>query len=181
MNPFGPSFTLKTNKQKISNWYASNDHWGLQSKSKELNRIQLLLSEIPSLSYKKTLLVSWRTTQEQANKFPGKKIEWYSMMDVKGEKPAIASAEGLYELLQTFRSKHQSYDLIIVDRIMYTGVIGNSLNLAQLYFQDLLKKDGILVSCCLETFAPPRFPMLLYQESFMDLRTCHYRVRTYLQ
>lgn len=103
------------------------------------------------------------------------------MMEVKGEKPAIATAESLYELLNTFRAKRQTYDLIILDRIMYTGVIGNSLSLAQLYFQDLLKKDGILISCCLETFAPPRFPMLLYQESFIDLRTCHYRVRTYLK
>lgn len=74
MNHFGPSLTLKTAKHKISSWYADNDHWGLKSEAKEGNRVQLLLSEIPQLSYKKTLLISWRATQEQVNDFPGKKL-----------------------------------------------------------------------------------------------------------
>lgn len=164
----------------IKKWYETHDNWGLTTEHKERTRLQLLLNELPQKKYSNVLLISWKPHQFLVKYFPQKSVTIYSFFLSKNA-TQITSTESLLELLKSLVTLKKKYDLILFDRILYTDVIGNIISLVQLYSLPLLTKDGILASCCLGALAPPRFPLLLIQESYLDLLENHYRLKIYTQ
>jgi hypothetical protein len=128
----------------LDSWYTANDSWGYSSVSQERSRLQLLSAEIPNLKYKKTLVISWQLFEECVPLYPGKSVEWYSFLGNKSQDNTILTPDSLFTFLARIQNKKE-YDLIILDRVVYTGVIGNALSLLQMYIKNLLKKDGLLV------------------------------------
>lgn len=166
--------------EKINVWYETNDSWGLSPSQSDKSRLQLLLNELPHKKYSNILAISWKPHQFLVDYFSKKSLDLYSFLPAK-HATHISTTESFLELLKKSGQAKKKYDLIIFDRVLYTGVIGNTLSLVQLYTLPLLATDGIVASCCLGILAPPRFPLLLIQEAYLDLLENNYRLKVYIK
>lgn len=167
--------------EELDQWHASDDPWQYESTPDDLRRKSILLSEIPSRSYGRTLDIGC------GQGFVTRDLPGSSVMGIDISSQAIARAQRYSDDALQFRQAsifdlagcEERYDLIIVTGVLYPHYIGNSLTLIYRIVDRLLAENGVLVSVHIDAWYKARFPLLLLKQHFYDYREYTHRLEVY--
>ncbi|WP_026947192.1 class I SAM-dependent methyltransferase [Algoriphagus marincola] len=171
------------NKKDLEDWYKVSDPWGYEKNKDDLIRKKILLSEIPNREYVNVLDIGCGEgfiTKE----LPGEKILGVDISEnaISFAKENIGSPRieflscDLFDLPNKVEIK---FDLIIITGVLYSQYIGNSNSLIYLIIDQLLKKNGVLVSVHIDEWYKSRFPYLLINEYYYSYREYSHILEVY--
>ncbi len=169
---------------ELENWYKQDDPWKYENNSDDLNRKNILLSEIPVKDYRNVLDIGCGQGFITRD-LPGKNILGVDISLEAINKARLYQSQrinflhsSIFELQNKLTDK---YDLIIITGVLYPQYIGNSYNLIYTVLDKLLDKSGVLVSVHIEDWYKLRFPYLMLKEYFYKYRDFTHRLEVYVK
>jgi predicted TPR repeat methyltransferase len=174
--------TTIQSKQELDSFYSEQDPWQYTDHPDDARRKMELLSLIPPREFERTLDIGC------GNGFltfdlPGKAVTgvdlsssavaWASQTrDMRDDAARFSFvAASLFELDPT---RLGLFDLIVITGVLYPQYIGRSSSLVRQRVDALLEEGGILVSCHIDEWSPPRFPY-----TALDVELYAYRGHTH--
>lgn len=163
-------------REDIEKWHVQNDPWDYNQNKDDLNRKEILLSEIPQKKYRKVLDIG--CGQGFITKhLPGDEIFGVDISEnaigyaKKIEKENLVFKQGsIFDIDKLFDTK---FDLIIITGVLYKQYIGSSSNLIYVLLNKVLNKGGILISVHINDWYTMQFP-------YFKLKQLYYRYREYI-
>lgn len=168
----------------LNSFHKKKDPWNYNSNPEDKKRLNILLSEIPERNYDNVLDIG--CGQGFITKhLPGEKI---TGVDISHEAIDFAQnhsndrinfIEGsIFDLNKILDSK---YDLIVITGVLYPQYIGSSSSLIYLIINELLEKDGILISVHIEEWYKCQFPFLKLNEMIYSYREYFHKLEIYIK
>jgi len=161
---------------ELEKWWESPDPWGYENNPDDLNRRAMLLSVLPKKHYQKVLDIGcgngFVTTRLPGKEIIGVDISANAIRHAKDRSKDFAHIQylqhSIFDLPELGWS--DSFDLIVITGVLYPQYIGKSEKLAYMIFDDLLKKNGHLVSCHIEEWYHSRFPYITLEREYYPYR-----------
>lgn len=166
-------------------FHISEDPWGYENNNEDLKRKEILLSEIPVQNYKNVLDIG--CGQGFVTKdLPGENI-WgvdLSQTAIDFAKKNISAGKvnfkqgSLFEIDRLFEIK---FDLIVITGVLYPQYIGNSSSLIYLLIDNILNKNGIILSVHINEWYNCQFPYLKIRDTYYMYREFMHNLEIYLK
>lgn len=166
----------------LEKWHRKNDPWQYNDNPEDKKRKLILLSQLPQREYKNVLDIGC------GQGFITKDLPGRRVVGVDVSKNAIKYAKkikkkglsfitaSIFDLNNIFK---QRFDLIVITGVLYRQYIGDSHNLIYLIIDNLLEKDGVLVSVHHDEWCQAKFPYLMPKQSYYDYRDFVHRLEVY--
>lgn len=178
---------LKTMLQPIKDlekWFEKKDPWGYENNSEDKKRKNILLSELPNRTYKRTLDIGC------GHGYITKVLPGKSVLGVDISNNAIKQAKQFttsklhFETCSLFNLNNKGYnkfDLILITGVLYPQYIGNSYTYIYDVIDKMLNTNGILVSIHINEWYRGRFPFFFLKEKFYRYRDFVHRLEVYIK
>ena len=174
-------------KQELNCFYSEQDPWRYADHPDDVRRKTKLLSLIPPRQFERTLDIGC------GNGFltfdlPGKAvigvdlsssaIAWANRTrDMRDDAARFSFvAASLFDLDST---RLGLLDLIVITGVLYPQYIGRTSSLVRQRIDGLLEEGGILVSCHIDEWCPPRFPYTALDVELYPYRDHTHRLEIY--
>lgn len=172
---------------ELDAFYDKPDPWGYKASPDDERRKNELLSLVPKRHWKSTLDIGCGDGFVTFN-LPGN-----SVVGVDLSSNAIEWAEhnrALHKDANRFQFRNSSlfeidaeklgrFDLIVITGVLYPQYIGRSFSIVRQIIDSLLEKNGVLVSCHIDEWSPPRFPYSILDISLYPYRGYTHRLEIY--
>lgn len=171
-------------QEDLEAWHKAKDPWNYENDKEDAKRKKILLSEIPEKTYRHVLDIG--CGQGFVTKdLPGERVTGVDVSQVAIQKAkALESPVLRFEQANVFdlpRRFQETFDLIIINGLMYPPYIGSSQSLIYLIVDRLLEEDGILISVHIQSWYKARFPFLLTKEYYYDYREYMHKLEVYVK
>ena len=171
----------------LEKWWENPDPWGYENNPDDMNRKAMLLSVLPKKQYQKVLDLGcgngFVTTRLPGKEIIGVDVSANAIRHAKDrskEFPHIQYLQhSIFDLPDLGWSA--SFDLIIITGVLYPQYIGKSEKLAYIILDDLLKKNGHLVSCHIEEWYQCRFPYITLHRDYYPYREYVHILEVYVK
>lgn len=167
---------------ELNSWHNQKDPWDYENSADDIKRRNILLSEIPQKHYETVLDIGcgqgFITQSLPGNKVYGVDISANAIKFAKQkETDALKFLEGsIFDITKIVPEK---FDLIIITGVLYQQYIGKSTNLIYQLIDEILKKDGVLISVHIDDWYYSQFPYLRIKELFYKYRTYNHKLEIY--
>lgn len=170
-------------KEALDDWYRNRDPWGYETNPDDAKRKRILLDSIPPGKYRRVLDVGcgsgFITRDLPGGEIIGIDLSEAALNDARqrSSRPNISyQAASLFDLSL---GKFGSFDLIVITGILYPQYVGTAAPLVHLLIDEVLKKDGILVSVHIDEWCRQRFPYLMAWSDTYSYRDYIHRIEVY--
>lgn len=170
-------------KKDLEAWYSEQDPWKYEKNPEDLKRKKILLSEIPNLKFSHTLDIGcgngFITKDLPGNFIKGIDI---SANAIQAAKKSISSKHITFEEKDIFsihKNESKGYDLVIITGLLYEQYIGSSSNLIFLLIDQILNKNGILLTVHIDSWYHCRFPYNLFYQRVYPYKTYLHKLEVY--
>lgn len=173
--------------QELDGFYAQPDPWNYQSHPDDLRRKNELLALLPRRGYARTLDVGCGAGFLTLD-LPGEQVlgvdvsapalEWAQR--ARAERPdaqRFAFEQG--SVLELDAGRLGSFELVVVTGVLYAQYIGKAFSVARTRIDALLAPGGVLVSCHIAEWEPPRFPYTCLDTVIYPYRGHTHRLEVY--
>lgn len=169
-------------KEEIEKWHLKDDPWDYKNNKQDVERREILLSEIPNLDYKNVLDIGCGQgfiTQD----LPGEKILGVDISANAIKYAKLKENERLRflesSIFNVLENTNEVFDLIIITGVLYKQYIGKSSKLVYLIIDKLLQKNGVLVSVHIDDWYYSAFPYLKIKQLYYPYRSYTHKLEIY--
>lgn len=170
----------------LENWYKDVDPWNYESSIDDKKRKDILLHYLPKIQYANVLDIGcghgYITRYLPGKKVTGVDISVGAIKQAKKLSPKSSDgttiqyvASDMYDLVH----QKEKYDLIIITGVLYPQYIGNSNNLIYQIIDNLLTKNGVLVSVHISEWYSSHFPYVLTKSATYGYRDYNHLLEIY--
>lgn len=171
----------------LDRFYVEQDPWGYANHPDDGRRKIELLSLIPLIKFRRTLDIGC------GNGFLTFDLPGLDVVGVDISAAAVSWAEHARNVHPDGRrfsffasslfdldpEKTGSFDLIVITGVLYPQYIGKTASLARQKIDSLLEEGGVLVSCHISEWHPPRFPYNTLDVAIYPYRNHTHRLEIY--
>jgi len=167
---------------ELNEFHKTNDPWGYFSNPDDLNRAEILLSEIPDIQYNNVLDIGcgqgFITSKLQGNNIYGVDISEEAIKQAKKRnEDKINFVQGsIFDLNKIFSIK---FDLVVITGVLYPQYIGHSSALIYKIIDDLLIKGGFLITVHIDEWYSCSFPYLKIKQFYYPYREYNHKLEIY--
>lgn len=176
-----PQFMIEE-KQDLEKSYSTRDPWGYESNPEDQRRRSILLSEIPGRAYRNVLDIGcghgFITKALPGERITGVDISANALAHAKenaSEKFTFIESD-LFNLPNAVSGE---FDLIVVTGVLYPQYIGKARSLVYQIVDNLLAKDGLLISVHIDEWYTCKFPYCLVETYCYNYREFLHRLEVY--
>lgn len=166
----------------LNNFHKKKDPWDYQSNPEDLNRLEVLLSEIPDRKYVNVLDIGCGQGFV-TSRLPGENIYGVDISEEAIKQAIKASSEKLnfvqssiFDLNKNFQNK---FDLIVITGVLYPQYIGNSSSLIYIIIDKILKENGYLITVHIDEWYSCQFPYLKLKQFYYPYRDYNHKLEIY--
>lgn len=171
--------------QELEEWYQVDDPWQYEESFDDVKRRDILLAELPTVSFKNVLDIGcghgFITRDLPGDHITGvdisEKAIQHAMREAQGNSRLEYIAANLFSLVSVLQER--SFDLIIITGVLYPQYIGRSTTLVYSIIDELLSKNGFLVSVHISDWYSAHFPYPLMKKLTYDYRTYTHVLEVY--
>jgi 2-polyprenyl-3-methyl-5-hydroxy-6-metoxy-1,4-benzoquinol methylase len=167
-------------REDLDKFYSNNnDPWNYSTNSDDQLRKNYLFANLPRRLYERTLDIGCGNGFVTLD-LPGREIVGVDISQ-KAVEHAISRAKDLQHENMKFLDRSifdlsskefGRFDLVVITGVLYPQYIGKARSIIYKIVDDLLDDEGILISCHINEWSPPRFP-------YINLDTVLYQYREY--
>ena len=179
--------TTIQNSEDLDEFYENPDPWGYRTNSDDERRRMELFSALPRRGYKRCLDIGcgdgFVTLGLPGEGVVGVDISEKAIHWARQNAATLPDAGRFrFEQLSLFEldaHKLGRFDLIVITGLLYEQYIGKGKSVVRCILDDLLEEGGILVSCHIRDWLPPRFPYALLDMTLYPYREYTHQLEVY--
>lgn len=166
-----------SNESNLDRFYKNADPWGYFTNPQDLSRKRIIANECARYKFSRVLDIGC------GNGFITESVAAYELVGIDISESAIAEARSRSSASNVSYKKGSIFDLpslnlgmfdaVIITGVLYRQYIGNAHPLVYMLVDQVLRKDGILISVHIDDWYLARFPYPL-------IRTLRYSYRHYI-
>lgn len=168
-------------------FYAAPDPWGYENNPHDDRRRLELLSALPRRPYRRCLDIGcgdgFVTFSLPGEEIIGVDVSQKAVQWARQRATTAADAS-------RFRFEHASlfdleperlgrFDLVVITGVLYEQYIGKGRSVVRCLIDDLLEEGGILATCHIRDWLPPRFPYALLDMTLYPYREYTHQLEVY--
>lgn len=172
-------------RAELDLFHTSEDPWSYENNKEDLDRKEILLSEIPIQNYKNVLDIG--CGQGFITKdLPGENI-WgvdvaqtaidFAKKNITNNKFSFKQGS-IFEIDKLFEIK---FDLIVITGVLYPQYIGNSSSLVYLLIDKILEKNGTLISVHINEWYNCQFPYIRIRHTYYTYKEFIHNFEIYIK
>lgn len=174
---------------ELDEFYDKPDPWGYYMNAEDTRRRNELMALLPSRKWRRTLDIGcgngFLTLELPGDDVLGvdlseAAIEWAR----KAAATRSDSARFRFEVRSIFDLKPPDaggFDLVTITGVLYPQYIGRAASVVSLIVDRLLAPGGILVTCHIDEWNPPRFPYVQLDTALYPYRGHTHRLEVFLK
>lgn len=173
--------------EELDEFYAEPDPWRYADNPSDMRRKNELQSVLPHQKFERTLDIGcgngFITFNLPGDKIVGvdlssRAIEWAENNRLKhpDAKRFEFKKASLFDLEQEQLGR---FDLIVITGVLYPQYIGRSFSVVREVIDDLLADNGVIASCHIDDWNPPRFAYSILDVSLYPYREYLHRLEIY--
>lgn len=174
-------------KEQLDSFYCERDPWNYRNHPDDVRRKTELLSLLPSIKFRRALDIGcgdgFLTFDLPATEVVGTDISSVAIAwaeRTRADRPDgqrfSFSSSSLFNLEP---DRLGVFDLIVITGVLYPQYIGKTVALIRQKVDALLEEDGIMVSCHINEWRPPRFPYTALDIAMYPYRDYTHRLEIY--
>ena len=174
-------------QQELDDFYKNPDPWAYKSNPDDIRRRHELLACLPNNKYQRVLDIGcgngFLTSQLPGSEVIGVDLSASAVDWAKESVSEVAdSSRFKFQQASIFELKSEKlgkFDLIIITGLLYKQYIGKSNSLIFEIIDDLLSAGGVLATCHIHNWNPPKFPYALIDINLYQYRDYFHRLEIY--
>jgi SAM-dependent methyltransferase len=174
-------------KADLDHFYLEQDPWRYADHADDTRRKNELLSLLPSSRFRRTLDIGcgngFLTFDLPGDEVVGvdlssAAVSWANQgREVRSDAARFSFlTSSLFEIEST---RFGTFDLVVITGVLYPQYIGRTSSLVRQRIDAVLEEGGILVSCHINEWNPPRFPYTTLDVALYPYRSHTHRLETY--
>jgi 2-polyprenyl-3-methyl-5-hydroxy-6-metoxy-1,4-benzoquinol methylase len=171
----------------IDEFFKKNDPWGYETNSADADRKAILLSELDKLPVPRRVLDIGCGHGFVTRDLPGDEIIGMDISHKAIEQAQKLSSNNrikyitcnIYDALSDSNLTHEKFDLIIITGVMYDQYIGESNITIYEIINELIDRNGFIVSVHIDSWYRSRFPQSLLRFFTYPYREYTHRLEVY--
>jgi 2-polyprenyl-3-methyl-5-hydroxy-6-metoxy-1,4-benzoquinol methylase len=176
--------------EELEQFYQNDDPWNYETTPDDAHRKSTLISEIPERSYQNVLDIGcghgFITRDLPGQDILGVDLSFNAIQQANNWLKKMPPSHKQIQFLQSSlfdlpNHLNSRYDLILITGVLYPQYIGESNRLVYCIIDQLLKEDGILITCHINEWLTARFPYLLLESFFFSYRQYTQRLEVYVK
>lgn len=170
---------------ELNDFHKEEDPWGYSLNADDKKRLEILLAQLPKLEYKNVLDIGCGQgfiTKHLPGKFvTGVDISYEAINHAKKHSTdRMNFLQGsIFDIVSVVNK--QKYSLIIITGVLYDQYIGSASNLIYMLIDEILEKDGVLISVHIEDWYNCQFPYLRVKEMYYPYREFNHKFEVYVK
>ncbi len=167
---------------ELNAWHQQPDPWDYSSNYEDAKRKEILLNETTGKNFKNVLDIGcgqgFITKDLTGDKIWGIDISESAIQHaLQFTNSRINFKQGsIFEINKLFNIK---FDLVVITGVLYPQYIGNSQNLIYLLIDQILEREGLLISVHINEWYSCRFPYLKVKQLYYDYRQYTHNLEIY--
>ncbi len=172
---------------ELDAFYERPDPWGYGSNPDDERRKNELLSLLPHCKWTRVLDIGcgdgFITFHLPGQKIFGTDLSSKAIRWANSNRTARNDADRFEfftsSLFELDPEKHGRFDLIVITGLLYPQYIGRSFSVVMECIDRLLENEGVIASCHIDEWHPPRFPYSILDVSLYPYREYLHRLEIY--
>jgi predicted TPR repeat methyltransferase len=178
------------NKTDLNNFYKKEDPWGYENNAEDIKRKSILLNELVKLPLPKRILdigcgSGFVTRELRAEEsIIGVDISKQAILQAKKldlDKSHRYIAKNMFDLTRGGVNEKRNFDMILITGVMYPQYIGKSKTVMYQIIDELLSRNGILVTVHIDEWYTSRFPYILVKNLVYKYREYQHILEVYIK
>ncbi len=175
----------------IDRHYDKPDPWGYENNPQDMRRKSEILGVLPERAYGRVLDIGcgdgFLTFDLPGAAVVGVDVSPAAVGWADKRKATLSATEAarftfragsVFELPQVVEGE---FDLVVITGVLYPQYIGAASSVVLPSIDGILRPGGVLVSCHIDSWNPPRFPYALADLSLYPYRDYMHRLEVYLK